>query len=55
MRIASIGLLAAAIAAPAQPRAAARFTARGDEIVALVRDNFFDAARAQAWAAKHRG
>jgi carboxyl-terminal processing protease len=43
----------AAIATPV--RADGRFDARGDEIVALVRDNFVDAARAEAWAAKHRG
>jgi carboxyl-terminal processing protease len=31
------------------------YLALGEEIVAAVRDNFFDAARAEAWARRHRG
>jgi carboxyl-terminal processing protease len=44
-----------AAATPAQARPDARHLALGDEIVALVRDNFVDAARAQSWAKQHRG
>ncbi|WP_338871979.1 S41 family peptidase [Myxococcus stipitatus] len=31
------------------------FTKSGDEVVAFVRERFFDAKRAEAWAAKHQG
>ncbi|HEY7372554.1 MAG TPA: PDZ domain-containing protein [Polyangia bacterium] len=55
MWVASMALLAAAAAGAPAARGAARNAALGDEIVALVREHFFDAARARAWAAAHRG
>src|SRR5262245_32586992 len=57
LHLIAVGVGAAIVASPAAgpARADARHAALGDEIVALVRDNFFDAGRAQMWAAKHRG
>ena len=48
--VAVVGIAPAAVARP-DPRPAAI----GDEILALVRDNFVDAQRARDWARTHRG
>ncbi len=57
MRRSLPGLLVLAFVPPAfgQPAATPDFGARAAEIVKLVRDEFFDAARADAWAAAHVG
>lgn len=46
--VAFLGIVTVAAHAPAQD-----WPARGAEVVGLVRDQFFDAARGRAWAAEH--
>lgn len=50
-----IAVLLWGLGASAWAQAPGRFTKQGDEIVTEVRQRFYDAKKAEAWAARHKG